>query len=499
MITTHYLASTVPPQPQVYPTIKRKMSASRRTWNHSVSFLGLLLLLFCSTISTATDVTWTPNEDREAPLPLSSNQMQQLAQLENVIMTAPDPEATLNQAAQTNGMDPMDLLDLLERNHKAMEEAGVLPAAGGGAPSGQRNKWKLVTSLGVVIAQTASKNPRAFSLLVTTLLLITYAAISAPRNGLVLSSSRGLISKGPTTMWNPPAKYVDQLLESPRFFKREASFSSKQAYKALNPLLDDEDGTVWYKLPKKTKAKADLQQAASSQVTIHLSDFDFQEISDQDDENEEAEQQLLDLGFEHASKILSDRQLTEWARSPNWLRLIPQKDSKKQQAILIVRNMGDWGRYGLLPLQVVNQQEGDDDDIVSLTFSTLKGSHWDGQIHVEIENTAKDLVVRVHLLVPKKGLKVPRKIAMSIVEGISQSVALSVKMRTKQSLARRSQSSRFQDKAHSRASERRKTRYNKTKELEEMSEDRRRRWQRQNPDAGRYRPSGDRMRSPKNC
>jgi hypothetical protein len=170
-----------------------------------MSFLGLLFLFLCSTVITATDVTWTPNDDREAPLPLSSNQMQQLAQLENVIMTAPDPEATLNQAAEANGMDPLDLLDLLERNHKSMEEAGILPAAGGGgAPSGMRNKWKLVTSLGVVIAQTASKNPRAFSLLVTTLLLITYAAISAPRNGLVLSSSRGLISKGPTTVWNPP-------------------------------------------------------------------------------------------------------------------------------------------------------------------------------------------------------------------------------------------------------------------------------------------------------
>lgn len=446
---------------------------------------------------TATDVTWTPNEDREAPLPLSSNQMQQLAQLEEVIMKAPDPEATLNQAAQANNMDPMDLLDLLERNHKSMEEAGVLPAAGG-APSRERNKWKLMTSLGVVIAQTASKNPRAFSLIITTLLLITYAAISAPRNGLVLSSGRGLISKGPTTVWNPPVQYVDQLLESPRFLNRKASFSSKQAWKVLNPLLDDEDGTVWHKLPKKTKAKAELQQAGSSQVTINLSDFDFQEVSDQDDENEEAAQQLLDLGFEHASTVLSDRQLTEWARSPNWLRLIAQKDSQKRHAVLIVRNMGDWGRYGLLALQVVDQEK-DDDDVVSLTFSTLKGSHWDGQIRVQIENTGKNLVIRVHLLVPRKGLKVPRKIAMSIVEGISQSVALSVKNRTKQSLARRGQSSRFQGMAHSRASERRKTRYNKEKELEEMSEDRRRRWQRQNPDAGRYRPSGDRMRSPNNC
>jgi hypothetical protein len=32
-----------------------------------------------------------------------------------------------------------------------------------------------------------------------------------------------------------------------------------------------------------------------------------------------------------------------------------------------------------------------------------------------------------------------------------------------------------------------------------MAKDRRRKWQRQNPDAGRYRPSGDRMKSPNNC
>jgi hypothetical protein len=32
-----------------------------------------------------------------------------------------------------------------------------------------------------------------------------------------------------------------------------------------------------------------------------------------------------------------------------------------------------------------------------------------------------------------------------------------------------------------------------------MAADRRRRWQRQNPNSGHYRPSGDRMRSPNNA
>jgi hypothetical protein len=462
--------------------------------------VGLLLLLFCTTISKATDITWTPNEEAEAPLPLSNNQRQQLLQLEDVIMKSPDPTATLNQAAEANGMDPMDLLDLLERNRSGLEEGGAIPAAGNGnAPSRQRNIWKVVTSMGVVIAQAASKNPKAFSLIATSLLLVTYIAISAPRTGLVMSSHRGLLSNGASTVWSPPTQYVDHLLESPRFLNREVSFSSKRAWKVLNPLLDDEDGSVWHKLPK--KIKADLQQAASSQVTILTSDFleasDEDNDEDEDNENDETEQ-LLDLCFEQASNVLNSLQLTEFARPLNSLRLISQKDDPKEHAVLVVKSMGDWGRYGLLPLKVVHQRN-DNDDVMSLTLGTLKRSHFDGQIHVEVKKKGNNLVVRVNLLVPRKGQKVTRKIAMSIVEGISQSVALSVKTRTKQSLARRSQSSRFSGSAKSRAAERRHMRYAKVKAMEEMSEDRRRRWQRQNPNAGRYTPSGDRMRSPKNC
>jgi hypothetical protein len=75
--------------------------------------------------------------------------------------------------------------------------------------------------------------------------------------------------------------------------------------------------------------------------------------------------------------------------------------------------------------------------------------------------------VRVHLTF-KKGLKVSRKIATSIAEGISRSVALSVEMRTSNRW-HGVWSSLSGEGPRSRASSGEKTRYNKTKELEEMS------------------------------
>jgi uncharacterized protein (UPF0548 family) len=462
------------------------------------ALLGLLVVLvlvvFAPVVTGEEKVTWTPNEDAEAPLPLSSNQRQQLLQLEHVIMQSADPTATLNEAASTNGMDPMDLLDLLERNHQSLQEAGELPAGGGGPVTAQsRNVWKIFTSVGVVVAQAASKNPRQFTLLATTMLLVAYIAIAAPRTGLVLSTANSPFSKGATTVWNPPVRYVDTLLEpSSKFISRDVSFVTKKAWKELD--LGDESGTVWHGSLRKTKL---LQQAASSQVAVPTASF--VELHDDQDSDAAAEQQeyILDLCFEHASRVLTDRQLTEFVKPPNSLRLISQKEGRKQHAVLVVKEMGDWGRYGLLPLQVIQTREEEDE--LSLTLGSLKGSHWDGQIHIDIRKQDTDMVVRVHILVPKKGRKVSRKIAMRIVQGLSESIALSLTTRTKQSLARRSQSSRFQGKFRSRALERRHTRNTKEQEMEEMSEDRRRRWQRSNPDAGRYRPSGDRMKSPENC
>jgi hypothetical protein len=51
------------------------------------------------------------------------------------------------------------------------------------------------------------------------------------------------------------------------------------------------------------------------------------------------------------------------------------------------------------------QQEGD--AVASLTYSTLKGGHFDGQIDIRVERAREDmLVIQVRLGIPKKGRKV---------------------------------------------------------------------------------------------
>jgi hypothetical protein len=87
------------------------MSATTDT-DDSMSFLGLLLLcLFDNNHRHGRDMTQRSRKHVAALTRCSS-----WLSLKNNVMTAPDPEATLNQAAEANGMDRW--IGLGERNHK---------------------------------------------------------------------------------------------------------------------------------------------------------------------------------------------------------------------------------------------------------------------------------------------------------------------------------------------------------------------------------------------
>ena len=171
--------------------------------------------------------------------------------------------------------------------------------------------------------------------------------------------------------------------------------------------------------------------------------------------------------------------------------------------MLIVKGLGDYKRFGLVGLRVTGKQVDyettNSDDELYLSLSTWAGSHFDGQLHVAVtRNTdrSNELVVRVCLLLPKGGTKISRGPALTIVDQLATSIAESIRIRTLQVMARRSQSSSFAKAAKERAQNRRKTRQTKEQLMEEMAVDRRRRWQRSNPNSGHYRPSGERMQSP---
>lgn len=130
----------------------------------------------------AMEAKWTPNEqdaDGGGPLPLSQAQRDQLTQLEQAIMSSQDPQSTLMQVAEANNMDPQELVNMLERNRRDM---------GGGATSQRRTvkAWpqtimKGLSSLALVLSQTAHRNPRAFALASLSIILMLHVLINAPR------------------------------------------------------------------------------------------------------------------------------------------------------------------------------------------------------------------------------------------------------------------------------------------------------------------------------
>jgi hypothetical protein len=458
--------------------------------------LLLLLVFLFPTLVTSTEIKWTPNDDAEnAPLPLSMNQRQQLLQLQDAIGSSPNPDDTLVQVAEANGMSPQELVNMIGKNARDLQldpslaQPKTLP----------KTIMKLMTSLGVILSQAAKKSPQTFTILATMCFLVLYTLVALPRTGLVLSSSRGLLSKGPTTLGAPPVKYLQRLVDSPRLETRKLGIKTKKM--KWDDLFLGKDGVEIHKLPR----KSELTQAFTAQVSV-TADALLEQFNVVDDQEEEGDDQVLqnnreeiiELLFEHAATMLSTRQLTEFVHETPLPKLrFVASGGRQKHGILVVPGLGNWSRYGLVYLQVSRQLESDLDS--SLTFSTFKGGHFDGQLHVSIQKYRGKLVVRVHLVVPKKGRKINKKLASRIVQSLAESLATSSERRAQQALARRSQSSRFQGKAHRRAKERRQTRFEKEKEIEEMSIDRRRKWQRTNPDAGRYRPSGDRQRSPNNC
>lgn len=457
----------------------------------------LLLVFLFPTIVTSTEIKWTPNDDAEnAPLPLSMNQRQQLLKLQDAIGSSPNPNDTLVEVAEANGMSPQDLVNMIDKNYRDLQQDPSLAQP----TTLPKTIMKLMTSMGVILSQAAKKSPHTFTVLATTCLIVLYTLVALPRTGVVLSSSRGLLSKGPTTLAAPPVKYLQRLVDSPRLETRKLGIKTKKT--KWDDLFLDKDGVEIHKLPR----KSELTQAFTAQVSVTadalLEQFNVaggQEEEDGDDEVlQNNREEILELLFEHAATMLSTRQLTEFVDDTPLPKLrFVASGGRQKNGILVVPGLGNWARYGLVYWQVSRQLDSDLDS--SLTFSTFKGSHFDGQLHVSIQKYRGKIVVRAHLVVPKKGRKVNKKLASRIVQSLAESLATSSERRAQQALARRSQSSRFQGKAHRRATERRQTRFDKEKQIEEMSNERRRKWQRSNPDAGRYRPSGDRQRSPNNC
>jgi len=215
-----------------------------------------------------------------------------------------------------------------------------------------------------------------------------------------------------------------------------------------------------------------------------------------------------------------------------------EEDDDKQHiiegAVMAMKSLGDFGLYGIQPLCFSYEEDGteqNDDEgkgatddnkrdnmIRCLAFHTVKGGHFDGEIRFSIhesnaptrESKSKKskkktdpstpgITIAITLAVPDGGRAPPPRLADLMISSLLRSITHSSTIKMRQTIARRLQSKSYRADASGRASEKRHLRYEQEKFQEEMSAERKRRWKRNNPDAGHYRPSGHRLRSPNNC
>jgi hypothetical protein len=464
-------------------------------------------------------VKWTANpndvaDDGSGPLPLSSQQRQQLTELERVIRQSPDPQATLRQVAASNDMDPQDLANILQRNRSDLTGGG---GGGRGGPLSARNNP--VTQLLGAVTVLLQRHPRLSTGIISIVLIVLYLRyIEIPRTGVCLSTSRSSYwSRGPTTLLSPPNAFVQRLLRQVEDNETTSTTGDGQKVLLYRSLLEVvpitsssilEPGEVQsIKKRRKLWKRAFVTEQA---ISLHRRRRHHTKNEEEEEEEvEEDEQDVDEIMLDQASRLLTDpRTLVEWIPGVRIMTSTGSSSSvasndknhnddddsvdanQKQKITLVYPGFGDFRRYALLSF-VVTEQPSDQ----RLILSTAKGSYFDGQLIIDIIATPDHHHrVRVSMIVIK-GRALPK----TFLADMASSIAKSLQARTRQVLARRSQSERYRTSSQAYVAQRRAQRDVKAREMEEMNADRRRRWQRTNPNAGQYRPSGERMRSPNNA
>ena len=390
-------------------------------------------------------------------------------------------------------MDPNDLVDLLNRNRQQMS---------GGVASARRVRQnplvallgKILSTFALFLFQTFRKHPLFMTLSLFLFCFFgCYIPYNIPRNGVKLSPH--------TTLLPPPTVFVQKwrMQQQEEYSKFHTSLDT-DTFQIVQELLEDtnssieeedEDAltttTVW----PKSKIRS-LHLAITTQSTLSVDDW-----KESDDEEESSK--ILDLLWHHASKAMEQ----SWTSDPS-VRYIPFNQgttSSTSSSTLIVKGIGKWRRYGMVPLKRTFYQNKKG-VLLEVVLSTCGvKSPFEGQLYFRIvhhSDTSPVLQVQTSLCITPR-TKISSKLAQNMIESLHQSLIDGMIRRTQQSLVRKSQSQHFQQSAKERAMSRRQWRFEKEEEIEAMAVDRRRRWQRGNPDAGRYRPSGDRMKSPNNA
>ena len=471
---------------------------------------AILLLGYCSTTASAIEATFTPNPNDEVknggdggPLPLSFAQRKQLLELEAAIVNSQDPQGTLNHVAQQNGLAPDDLVGMLNRNRKDLESSGQLDGmvadvnaglhtqqAGGGVGGlPMRRLLNLITGLIMAIVRAStnqiSKNPRSSLMLALVMGSVLYGMHSAPRNGIIVP-----FSSARTTVLEPPVSYLQRyMLDSvgdgwasslPDPPKKMGSKSKKRMAIGMTRFLQVDDDVEEDEINVKSDRGVDgFSLVTSAQTMVSI---------DPDDEG------ILECVQDSVSTTFTDRRFSEYIDSSN-LKFMSISDSDEEGGVMAMNLLGRFGRYGVQPLCVSYEDDEAEENSRCIAYHTLRGGHFDGEIRFEATREDSGIRVSVLLAIPGGGREPSPRLAKSMVSSFAQSISETISVQMKQLEARRRQSKTFRDRASGKASHKRHLRHEQIKLQEEMAVDRKRKWKRNNPDAGSYRPSS-RLRSP---
>ena len=473
------------------------------------------------------EATFTPAPDKDTgstdgPLPQSQRQREQLMQLYQQISTSPNPQEMLQKVAEANNMSAEQLGDILMRNVRDMEMASGGGGNGGMMDSLPRKMIRLLSTLVLMLLRSASAHPRSAMMTTVVFMSILYVLILAPRNGIVISRSRGLFSSGPTTVIAPPISYLQKLVDSPKFEKLSSSMGSNVKVGSLSRLFESEettmgeskDGIHIVSLSKKHKKNFSLIATATKKIPFEIllpseEELELLHAKEKEKKNskhmksedlmakveEDAWAESITLAMQSAQNVIDARRFSEFVSgSSNSLRFYSsQHDHDK--AVLVMKKMGDLKRFGIQPLRVAYEEDGEHSKCVS--YYTVAGGHFDGEIKVSVQRTDDEssdgpsVIISVSLLIPKNGRQINKKMASEMLLNIAESITKSTMTSARQTLSRRLQSTIYRGRAMNRASEKRTMAFDNVQKMEEMAAERKRRWARSNPNAGSYRPSGD--------
>jgi hypothetical protein len=471
----------------------------------------LLWLLRINNVSADLEAEWTP-ADNKGPLALSQNQRNQLLQLEQTILTSPNPEATLEQVAASQQMEAAELWQLLQQNRQELERAGVLTRSSNNSRLGL--VLQLVATLITSIRRTIQRHPRACVSLVLLVSLSWQVYQSHFSTGLVLAP---WLTRGRhVTLCSPPRAYLQQFLLQQEY---DESVSLSESFAMWDQLVEQLPASTSYWIHDTEDLPKHVRQAHSAQFAISWSDLlpadtvltavDEPEAEEQvDDEEEEDDDKEEEKEWQ--TRLRGIVQMQAQAILSRWTALsvgtphdgVSWVSGGTSVGLLVVPGLH--GRFGLQTLHVVEPQTLPQSGrrlVLSTTADTgAYRNHWNGQLCIEMveSNDEELLLVRVHWILVN-GPTLSSKAAQNMVTGLLDAVVTTLLQKSQQALARQAQSRDLRRALHGRATRRRQARFHTLAALEAMAADRRRRWQRQNPNAGHYRPSGHRLQSPKNA